>query len=256
MAFLVSGRMLTIPNIPPFLFREHNALAVYIYLLGGVEPTPRRVIRGGKSVEIGPFEFADDANTIAGAVGLSPELASEMIDLLADVGLLFVDSTRNVIQVVQSLTASAREAIPLPEATPSPEPPSSIRDFFGDYLRHVEVTFSRKTHRNASRVLTQFAEFIGERPISSLGAEDLERFKASRKGLVRDTTINIDIRTIKAAFSVAADWKRIPYNPFATVKQIRTSEQKAKGLTDSDFERLMAVIKEEWFWSKNPKSLK
>jgi len=74
-----------------------------------------------------------------------------------------------------------------------------------------------------------------------------DRCSSGLHGVPPGATINIDIRTIKAAFTVAAQWRRVPNNPFTDVKQIRTSQHKVKFLTHTDFDRLTASIKEKWF---------
>ena len=239
--------MLPTPKIPPFLLREHDALSIYCYLLQATEREPMRVIKDGRVKEIGPFECGDNVDIIASAVGMTAEAILTELDLLQEVGLLHVDKVAGVIRLTQVSTTTARVVVSLPESDSQQTEACTLEAFSQDYLEHVAVSFSKKTQENAKRVLTFFSEFLGEKPMTSLTAEDLEHYKAARKGHVRDTTINIDIRTIKAAFAVAAQWKRVPNNPFANVKQIRTCQQTAKGLTRVDFGRLIVSIKEKWF---------
>ena len=70
-----------------------------------------------------------------------------------------------------------------------------------------------KTLDNAKRVIKAFCIYAGNKLITGFTAEDIEEFKRKRKVEVGLTTINMDIRTIRAAFNVAISWKRIKENP-------------------------------------------
>ena len=73
--------------------------------------------------------------------------------------------------------------------------------------------------------------------MDSFVPEDLERYKASRKGKVKDVSINNEIRTIKAAFQKAVDWNRLKAHPFKNVKQIRVAQKKTPSFTMEQFKK-------------------
>jgi integrase len=126
---------------------------------------------------------------------------------------------------------------------------NSVREFSKEYLNYVSMNLSRKTYDNAERVMRLFCTRFGDTPMESLRLEHLEQFKQSRKQAgVSNTTVNIDIRTIKAAMNVAVDMERIGRNPFAKAKQLKVEEHRKKILSKDEFSRILKAIKEEWFY--------
>jgi integrase len=111
------------------------------------------------------------------------------------------------------------------------------------------MNLSRKTYDNAERVMRLFCARFGDTPIATLRLEHLEQFKQSRKHSgVSNTTVNIDIRTLKAAMNVAMDMERIGRNPFAKAKQLKVEKHRKKILSKDEFSRILVAIKEEWFY--------
>ena len=78
--------------------------------------------------------------------------------------------------------------------------------FRKDYIEHVRTNMAPKTVENVERVMKTFINFMGDKALSDLNLLDLERYKQERKGKVSDSTINIDVRTLKAAMQIAMDW--------------------------------------------------
>lgn len=76
--------------------------------------------------------------------------------------------------------------------------------------------------------------------------EDLEQFKHSRKGKVKDSTINIDVRSLKAALEVAVTLGKLPSNPFRPVKLIRLTKKQIRPFTREEFSQLCQAIKEPY----------
>jgi integrase len=120
-------------------------------------------------------------------------------------------------------------------------------EFKKSYIEHVKTDKAPKTLENVERVFKHFEAFFGDKSISEFVPEDLEKYKASRKGKVRDVTINNEIRTIKAAFQKAVDWGRLKEHPFGRIKQIRVPEEDARPFTKDEFKKLCNVIKDDSF---------
>lgn len=78
---------------------------------------------------------------------------------------------------------------------------------------------SPRTHENYEAILTAFSTWLGRKKLSEQSPSDLERYKNKRKGSVSDQTINIPIRTLKAAMEVATKLKEIEDNPLCEAYQ-------------------------------------
>jgi len=76
---------------------------------------------------------------------------------------------------------------------------------------------------------------------------DVERYKQARKGKVSDSTINIDVRTLKAAMQVAVKWGKIALNPFQETKNIRVTQKAKSHLSDDEVTKLLGAIEEGWY---------
>jgi integrase len=155
----------------------------------------------------------------------------------------------NTVSRAKSITGPAIQGVAGP-ASPlgsDKSPDLTVESFSKDYLVYVQTNFANKTYENAERVLLKFDEMFGNRSVTSLTLEDLEKYKSARKAEgVSATTINIDTKTMKAAFAVAADWGRTKSNPFAKVKPIKTNKYQAAYLTAEDFVKLIQSINRPW----------
>jgi len=63
---------------------------------------------------------------------------------------------------------------------------------------------------------------------------------------VKPVSVNIELRTLRAAFKTAKRWKLIESNPFSDVELVATPDQAPHFLTVQDFERLLGCIAEGW----------
>jgi integrase len=137
----------------------------------------------------------------------------------------------------------------LREEQPKDEPNGlSFREFADAYLEYVKNTFAAKTLENHARVMNLFADMFGAKDVELISLQDLENFKSKRKAKeVSPSTINIDIRTLKASFEWGVQFGKLSGNPLKKAKQVRVDQKAKSHLTDSEIEKLMAVVKEDWF---------
>jgi len=124
----------------------------------------------------------------------------------------------------------------------------SVNEFSDRYLDYVRTNLAPKTLENATRVMGWFRGMFKDHKLSELTLAHLEEFKQRRKADgAGDTTINIDVRTLKAAMQLALDWKLIQEHPFEKAKPIRTTQTEKSHFSDEEILRLLDVIKDEWF---------
>lgn len=62
-------------------------------------------------------------------------------------------------------------------------------------------------------------------------------------------TLNIELRTLRAAFFYAVRWEMLKANPFSHVPLCRIPERSPAFFTASDFQALISTIKERWLRS-------
>ena len=75
---------------------------------------------------------------------------------------------------------------------------------------------------------------------------DCEDYKTKRADDVKKTTVNIDIRSLKAIFQKATEWNLLTLNPFKNIKQYKISEpDKPQYLTEEQVTKLINTINNE-----------
>jgi integrase len=79
----------------------------------------------------------------------------------------------------------------------------------------------------------------------AMSREVIEGFISTRLKSVRRSTVNLEIRHLKSAFTQAAKWRYVRVNPLAGVSQLRTPEpDKPRFLEREDIERLIVFLKD------------
>ena len=134
-----------------------------------------------------------------------------------------------------------------------PQRPSSnitISAFVKKYLNFVQGEFSKKTFEIYSGVMDRFEKFVGSEcmvdQLTALNLEDYKKYRAGSEGVCQ-TSVNIDVRTIKAAFNKMVDWELLLKNPFSKVKQYRINNLKIRSFTREQVAKLLNAIEEPWF---------
>lgn len=71
----------------------------------------------------------------------------------------------------------------------------------------------------------------------------LARWRAKRLEQVKPVTFNIELRTMKAIFSVAESWEYIEKNPFKKIGKLRVEEHRLY-MTDGELARFFGVLRD------------
>src|SRR5262249_26989238 len=75
----------------------------------------------------------------------------------------------------------------------------------------------------------------------------IDIYKTQRLKTLSPVSLNIELRTLRAAFYTAVRWKLIQENPFKEVRLLRVAEKQPPHLTKEDFCKLVSQIEENWF---------
>lgn len=123
-------------------------------------------------------------------------------------------------------------------------PSLTLKDFSSEYLAWLEKNRAYGTYDRATLSLTKFKQAAGgERLLSSITDRDLDNHvDYCRQRGNRPSTINIEIRQIKAAFSKALQWKYLKENPFRGYAQIKYHKNPPQFLTKEQIGKVFEVI--------------
>jgi len=113
-------------------------------------------------------------------------------------------------------------------------------------LAYARATYSPRNVEVYERVLKEFLNCLGDRRMIDITPYDIERFKAWRMEKVSPISVNIDLRTIKAALNRAFDWGLLSKNPCKKTIPVRVPDKSPAYLNEGDFVRLCESVKQKW----------
>ncbi len=123
----------------------------------------------------------------------------------------------------------------------------SLGNFIEKYLEYSEQFLAENTTRitkNAFKFLTQIIEV--STPLNMISQNDIKDFITFRLNQqVSKTTINIDLRHLKAAFGKAVEWGFIKKNTLANIKLFKIKKSNPRFLTKEDVEKVRQTIQDE-----------
>lgn len=125
-----------------------------------------------------------------------------------------------------------------------------LDDFIQEYLDYIEKYLSEASYRIAQNAFRLLRQITGNLDIKAINKKHLDKLVNTRlkQGQSR-ATCNIDIRTIKAAFSKAVEWGYLKYNQLSGYKQLSIQEKPLKFLTDKQINAVRKQIKDiQWRW--------
>lgn len=110
-------------------------------------------------------------------------------------------------------------------------------------LTNYKATKTLGTFQRMEYTLKAFEDFIGDKDISKITKRDIDRFVELRLGQgLAKTTINIDIRNLKATFSKAYEWELLPKNTLQGYKQLKIDRKAPQFLNLEDINKIADVI--------------
>lgn len=139
-----------------------------------------------------------------------------------------------------------QELLKFTESPPKINGRMSIDAFIKEYISYAGATFAPKTVDLYRRVLTRISFRHGNRLLRSITSRDADMYRVERLKEVSPTTVNIELRSLKAAFSTAVRWKLISSNPWTGVSMVKIPDKRPSYLSKEDFTKLMSIISQQW----------
>ena len=228
---------------------ERKLLQVYWYFLRMVNSEPSKIRKAGSLVELRRLEVATLEREITNDLALSMSEIETLLNQLVEVDRISIERKDGLIKV-------RFRKLALPRSTDSSVGDDEreygdywFDDFRIDYLQYVETNLSKKSLDNAKRVMKLFCNFIEKKKLAQIQPSDGEDYKQMRKSQkvhVSDATINMDIRTLKAAFKFAVNTGKLREHPFQSVKLIRCPRKQMATFAQSEFNHLISLVREPW----------
>ena len=118
----------------------------------------------------------------------------------------------------------------------------TANSFFQDFLKRAPLGFHEKTVEMYAQGFKNFLRICGNKPIGKIAPLDVETFKQKRAQKISPVSVNIELRSLKAAFHEAKRLRLIEESPFEGVKQVRVPYKEASYLSEAEFLILLTVI--------------
>jgi integrase len=109
----------------------------------------------------------------------------------------------------------------------------------------VAVEKSSATARSYALATRNFISILGDMPLDELTSKHVSDFKIRRMQTVSPASVNVDLRSMKALFSILVQWEWLAKNPFNNVKLVRISETETPFLNEERISMVISSIQNE-----------
>jgi len=158
--------------------------------------------------------------------------------------------TRNKAEALRLFNKLKREYLAgrllvLKEGTKVP-----FSQFTHEYLDWVKNNRSEETFTKARHVLNRFREVVGDLYLTAITKRHIDEYVNHLLNCrLSKVTVNVHIRTLKAALSKAVEWEYLKENPMRGYKQLKVQQKPPRFLLPQDIAKVEEVIdKEEWLF--------
>ena len=134
----------------------------------------------------------------------------------------------------------------MPAAQSSQKKGILLTDLFAEVLAYVRATLQPGTAAIYETTFRHFTFSTGNIPLRSLTLRHFDRYKTERLGAARPATVNIELRTLRAAFRMAVRWDMVRRDPAAGLSLARLDDTERAYFTRPEFQRLLDAIREPW----------
>lgn len=113
-------------------------------------------------------------------------------------------------------------------------------------VEHVKATYGTKTFEIYELSLRHLREFTGDVLLEQITARTIDLYKIHRLRQVSPSTVNIELRTIKAFFNCMQRWEVVAKNPCDGVTPVRVPQQLPPFLTMEQLDTFVREMKDPW----------
>jgi site-specific recombinase XerD len=125
-------------------------------------------------------------------------------------------------------------------------PSITLAEFFDEYQNWVSQNRAGSTYNTLTQIVPKLKDAVGNKQLSAITVREMDNFiDYCRSRGNKPTTINIAIRTIKAAFTKAATWNYLKESPFKGYSQVKFYKTNPRFIDETEkIEEVFKVIGE------------
>ena len=157
------------------------------------------------------------------------------------------DGHRRWISTGKRIKSQAIQVVAEQTLRPTERVPSKpLDEFFREFLNYARTVYSHESLQIYQRAFHSFTRHIGNVRLDTISPRQVDLFKSRRLGEVKAVTVNLELRTLRAAFYTAVRWKLLTENPFKQVKQCSVAEEPPCYFSVQEFQSLLSVVQQDW----------
>lgn len=121
-----------------------------------------------------------------------------------------------------------------------------LSEFIPELLYYVKNNFAPGTLNIYQKSFNTFFRHIGDIYIDKINHRHIDQFKSQRLETRKKTTVNIEIRALRAGFETALRWQLIKFNPFKGIKNCPVDEAMPLFISPDEYRLLLQNVQELW----------
>jgi integrase/recombinase XerD len=125
---------------------------------------------------------------------------------------------------------------------PKPTPLITLSSIKEEVVQYAQTNFSDKTKAMYEFAIKKMLLILGDKPIKLLSFRDFEYYKTERLKTVCRTTVNIELRVMKAIFNYVIKLGYMQANPVVGVKQFSIPQKEKLSFSPQELQQLLTAI--------------
>ncbi len=121
-----------------------------------------------------------------------------------------------------------------------------ISEFVTEFLKISSADRRIGTMKIYKAALNKFVAVTNNIPLDEITARHFDQYKSIRASEVSPITVNIELRSLRAAIRTAVRWKYLTSNPFEDTRLIPIPQTEKPFISQNDFPKLITTIREPW----------
>jgi len=122
---------------------------------------------------------------------------------------------------------------------PSLKPLKNFSDLGLKVTDYVANNLRKGTVKIYKNVLKNFTKILGDKPLKEISNKDIEYFKSCRLKKVTQSTVNIELNTLKAVFNIGIKFGWCVHNPVKGIMKLKIPEKGKLSMSDEEVLKLL-----------------
>jgi integrase len=123
---------------------------------------------------------------------------------------------------------------------------NQLSSFTDDFLSYASATYAKASVDIFKVGLRNLQAISGDCKLTSITSRHVDQYKAERLRAVSPTSVNVELRALRAILNIALRWNLLETNPFSKMKCIKIPETTPIFFSKDDFQRFMDAVGDHW----------